>query len=386
LQTALLEAVSAEAGGPWCAAALHGRLYAEADGAIRAPSLYLHDGGEDMDSPADWKAGLYDWAPEPWIDALTAEACSSTVSHWEEVLARYQDVLVRICIGSGAHLGIPVFVVDHCCYEEMLARCLTPSQLRSLYPRVVAKQEECARVSARPPGEQIAYYVSRLNCFDDLIGSEEAQEALRGFGFAAIPALLPLLREPEHDWCAAMLLAEIGISDDTVISALSAALAASTPDSSGQLWICSALAQLDRFDLVLAGASCLSSECLASAVTARYTAFRDDGAQPLPLNYVPLEEFLSAYPGMLPQVADELQPGRSYCVISATEVPEALRGTTSRYVLVRKHAVCVLDDPRLGDAVGRQVIPRLRVIAETDADGEVRRLATLSLQQWEANG
>jgi hypothetical protein len=104
------------------------------------------------------------------------------------------------------------------------------------------------------------------------------------------------------------------------------------------------------------------------------------------LDYLPLEDFLSLYPGIVPKVADELRRGRSYCVISPAEVPEALRGTTSSYVLVRKHAVCVLDERRLGDEVGRQVIPRLRAIAETDLDSEVRRLATLSLQRWKADG
>jgi hypothetical protein len=106
----------------------------------------------------------------------------------------------------------------------------------------------------------------------------------------------------------------------------------------------------------------------------------------LPLDYLPLEEFLSVYPAIVPKVADELKSGRSYCTISSAEVPEALRGTTSPYILVRKHAVCVLGERRLGDAVGWQVIPRLRAIAETDPDSEVRRLATLSLQLWKADG
>jgi hypothetical protein len=177
--------------------------------------------------------------------------------------------------------------------EETLARCLLPSQLRSLFPEVVARQAERARVSALPPGEQIAHYVSCLNRFDGLINSEEAQKALRGFGSAAIPALLPLLRERDHPWLAAVLLAEIGVPDDTVVSALSDAIAAFTPDSPAQLWSCRALAQLDRLDLVLARASGLSNEALVTAVTARYTAFRDHGAHPLSLNYLPLEEFLS---------------------------------------------------------------------------------------------
>ena len=77
LQTALPEAVSAEAGGPWRAAALDG-LYAETDGVIKVPMLYLNGDGEYMDSPTDWKIGLC-WAPESWIHALTSEACSGTV-------------------------------------------------------------------------------------------------------------------------------------------------------------------------------------------------------------------------------------------------------------------------------------------------------------------
>src|SRR5262245_34157363 len=112
LQTAFLEAVSDEAGGPWRAAAL-GELYAETDGVINAPLLYLNSDGKDMDSPPGWATFLDDWAPEPWIEALTAEACSGTVSHWEDIFARYQDVLARICVAAGARLGIPIFYVEH---------------------------------------------------------------------------------------------------------------------------------------------------------------------------------------------------------------------------------------------------------------------------------
>jgi hypothetical protein len=383
LQAALLEAVSAEAGGPWRVAAL-GEVYAESDGIIEAPLLFLNDDVEDMESPGDWQTVLDNWAPEPWIKALTAEACAGTVAHWEDIFARYRDLLAQICVAAGARLNIPVFYVEHGArYEEMLARCLNPAQLRSLFPEVVARQAERARVSALLPGEQIAYYVSRLNRFDGLIDGEEAERALRGFGAAAIPALLPLLRQDEHAWLAAKLLADIGIPDDTVISALSAALAASAPDSP-DLWLCSALAQLDRLDLVLARASELPREAVVTAVTARYTAFRDQGAHPLVLDYRPLEELLSENEAIAPAIAEELKPGRSYCVISAAEVPEALRGTTSTHVLVRKHAVCVLGERRLGDAVGRVVIPRLRAIAETDTDSEVRRLAALSLKWWKA--
>jgi hypothetical protein len=384
LQTGLLGAVSAEPGGPWCAAALDVQ-YAETDGVINPPLLFLNIDGKHMDSPPDWGDGICEWAPEPWIEALTAEACSGTVSHWEDIFARYQDVLVQICVAAGAHLGIPVYYVNHDRYEETLTRCLSPTQLRSLFPDVVARQAERARVSALSTGERIAYCVSRIGRFDGLIGSEEAQAALRGFGSAAIPALLPLLRKREDAWLAAKLLAEIGVPDDTAISALSAAIAASTPDSPAQAWSCRALSRLNRLDLVLACASGLSPAVLTTAVTARYTAFRDHGAHPLSLDYRPLEDFLSAHPEIAPKVDEELAPGTPYCAISSAEVPEALRGTTSPHILVRKHAVCVLGERCLGDAVGQAVIPQLRAIAETDPDSEVRRLAGLSLRWWKAD-
>jgi hypothetical protein len=44
-------------------------------GVIAAPSLHLNDDGEDVDSPADWKTGLYDWAPEPGRAGRVAITC-----------------------------------------------------------------------------------------------------------------------------------------------------------------------------------------------------------------------------------------------------------------------------------------------------------------------
>lgn len=383
LLTALLEAAS-KAGGPWRAVAL-AHLYAETDGIINAPLLYLNSDGAIMHSPADWEIAIDDWAPEPWIEALTAEACSGTVPHWDDVFARYQDVLAQICVAAGARLGVPVFYIEYSRYEEMLARCLTPSQLASLFPEVVASQAERARVAGLPTGGQIAYYISRLDGSGGPIGWEEAEEALCGFGADAIPALLALLRDEADAWQAASLLGQIGIADDTVTAALSAAIAAFPPDTPAQLWSCRALAHLGRLDLVLARASDLSAEAVATAVAARYRAFRDRGTHPLPLDYRPLEDFLAADPEIAASVADELAPGNSYCVISSAEVQEALRGTGSEHLVVRKHAVCVLGERRLGEAIGQTVIPRLRAIAQTDPDSEVRRLAALSLEWWKAD-
>ena len=385
-EAALLDALLAAAAsdGPYRAAALSD-LYAETDGIITAPMLGLNTDGEQMDSPPDWEFFIDDWAPNSWVEALTAEACSGTVEHWQTTFERYQDVLARICRRASARLGIPVFYIEHSRYEEMLGRCLTPAQLAELFPEVVAAQVERARVAALPLDERLAYYVSRLDRFDGLIGSEEAENALCALGSEAIPALLPLLGQAGRAVWAAILLAKIGLPTDPAITGLSAAVAKSIPDSPDQLWSCRTLAQLDRLDLVLANASTLSPDALATAVAARYTAFRDYGAHPLSLDYSPLEDFLRGYPEIAPKVADELAPGRSYCTIAIREVPEAMRGTTSPHPVVRKHAVCVLGDRALGESIGAQVIPLLRSIAQLDPDSDVRRLAALSLEWWKVN-
>jgi hypothetical protein len=380
LENALSVALLAhlEAGVEYRAAAL-AELYAETGGIITAPLLYLNTDGKDMDSPPDWEIWHDDWSPTPWIEALTAEACSGTVEHWEQTFTRFQDLLARICSEAGARAGLPVFFLDHSRYEELLQRSLTPAQLRSLFPEVVAAKAERLRLAALPLQQRISYYVSRLDRSSGLITSEEAQKALRDIGSDAIPALLPLLRKRKQTWRAAMLLAEIGVATPEVIDALSTAMLWSTLDSPGQLWSCRALAQLGRLDVVLKAAG-LSQEARAIAVTAPYTAFRDRGRNPLPLNY----SNLSLYAGSLPRVESELAPGTSYCVITAAEVPEAIRGTTSPHAVIRKHAVCVLGDRRLGEEIGRQVIPLLRTISQSDPDSEVRRLAGLSLRWWNA--
>ncbi|MGN9807474.1 HEAT repeat domain-containing protein [Micromonospora sp. L32] len=193
--------------------------------------------------------------------------------------------------------------------------------------------------------------------------------------------MIPLLGRAERAWKAAKLLADLGLPDEEVIGALTAAL--NRLDGPDQLWTARALARLGRLDLILDHADRLPQEAVVTAVAAPYTSFRDQGRTPLALNYRPLEDVLTSRPEYATALAEELKPGTPPCRINTDEVDEALRGLQSEHVLVRRHAVDVLGERQLGRAVGRRILPALSNAMVHDPDPTVRRLAVLSLRWWQ---
>ncbi|HCT79672.1 MAG TPA: hypothetical protein DGT23_24525 [Micromonosporaceae bacterium] len=368
-------------------AAALGQLYYETDGVITLPGLAFNTDGVLSELPGDWEFEAIDWPPDgrgrEIERMLQDEACRSTVQHWHETFERFLAMLIRACGNAREQLdGFLVFIYDDDDpnYEFLLRSCLTESELAQHFPEIGQAEAERERVAALPPHEQVSFYVSVLDDFEHPLGSEEAQKALRDLGSAAIPALIPLITRKDDGFRAAKLLADIGIADDAAIDALSAALTKTRgPD---QNWVAAALSRLGRLDLVLARVGDVPPEVVVAAVKAPYTAFRDHAVSPRPLDYEPLESFLSGYPEMALLLEKELAPGSSYCEITKPEVDEAIRGLSSPHALVRQHAVCVLGARRLGDAVGAHVIPRLARLESADPDPDVRRLAELSLSDW----
>jgi len=143
-----------------------------------------------------------------------------------------------------------------------------------------------------------------------------------------------------------------------------------------------ALARLGRLDLVLDKIDRLPQEVVASAVAAPYTSFRNQAVVAPQLDYRPLQDVIERWPPYVSALAEELKPGRGYCEITLDEVDEAIRGLTSPHVVIRRHAVCVLGERRLGAAVARRVLPLLGQTVSQDPDATVRRLAILSLLWW----
>ncbi|MEU8265360.1 hypothetical protein AB0C02_32770 [Micromonospora sp. NPDC048999] len=123
-------------------------------------------------------------------------------------------------------------------------------------------------------------------------------------------------------------------------------------------------------------------EVVVSAVAAPYTSFRKPGGYAPRLDYQPLQDVIERWPAYVPALAEELKPGRGYCDITVDEVDEAIRGLTSPHIVIRRHAVCLLGDRRLGAAIARRVLPLLGQTVSQDPDATVRRLAILSPLWW----
>ncbi|MBC9715009.1 DUF4303 domain-containing protein [Streptomyces sp. TRM66268-LWL] len=379
-------------------AAVLGEFYAETDGVIRLPMLGANSEealAADVDarwSLPDWDTVWHPWLPEArwefWERSLTEEACRGSVRHWERTFDRYLTSLVHVCKRARKQLRtegvtdqgfVVVVLTDDDTEDGLLRRILGVREMRRLFPAYEEAAAWTAEVGALDPGERAVRYVQVLSTRFGAIGPEDAEKALCVLGRDAVPALLAALSHGPDRWWAAKLLADIGDASVEVIAALSAALEnCAGPDQS---WNAAALSRLGRLDVVLS-ADALANEIVVSAVAAPFTSFRDQAVSPPPLDYRPLERFLSDRPELSDALLAELRPGSSYCTLRAEEVSTAVDALASPHTVVRRHAVCVLGDRSLGAAVGRRVVPRLAEVMTQDPDATTRRLAVLSLRWW----
>jgi hypothetical protein len=373
-------------------------LYRESDGPIRLPVLAVNteqaldrlsaDERDDVRwSPADWKYEDVDWLSDVvarrWEHDLAAHARRGTVAQWDATFDRFVTALVTVCRRARRGLGgLPVVVLDAELHATVVPRILTKAETRRLFPELDEQTRAWSELAALPPERQAAYLVGLLGTFDGPIGSQGAEKALRDLGPAAVPALLPRLTVDGEAWQAAKILADIGLADDTVVQALAAAL--HRTGGADRSWVASALSRLGRLDIVFAAPGPPGD--VATAVTAPYRSFRDHSPTPRTLDYAPLERAIEERPDLAAMLEAELSPGTPMCQIGAAEVNEALRGTGSPHALVRRHAVTVLGERRLGAAVGRRVLPVLARRAGDDPDPVVRRLSVLGLRWWGRQG
>lgn len=273
-------------------------------------------------------------------------------SAWEAVYERFLHCFPRAAKRARAQLLKEGLVDKHFIVVatdeagELVPLSLTRAQLLRHFPMYDEAERERARIAALPLTERIAEVVSqavRATPPGPLLGEYDA--LARVLGEAAVPALLDVVagRSAGEAWQASMLLAEINHSSPDVISTLEATLCNAAASESERAWAASALARLERMDLIAAHLSELPSEVAARGLSAPYRSFRDRGKH-RPLDYRPLEAVLAQYPDMAPAVAEALAPGCGFCTLEADEVKAAQQGLTSKWAFIREHARDVLEE------------------------------------------
>ncbi|MEV6447325.1 DUF4303 domain-containing protein [Amycolatopsis sp. NPDC051716] len=399
---AVASAVADHPGERFYAAALN-HVYREEDGHITLPLLGINSlealalepaelRAELRWSAPDWDLHRDDWLPgnaaERWEKDLTTHACSGTAEHWQATFDRYLTTLVGVCLRARetlceqgvTHDDFVVLLLDEEQHETLIRQVLTADEVRRHFPDLDARAAELTRITALTPAERAAYLAPLLGTSVGAVRSEDVESALRDLGPAAFPALLPLLATADRAWQAAKLLADIGRPDDAIIHALHVALERTHGTAQG--WVAGALSRLGRLDLVLDRAESLPEDVLVGAVAAPYTSFRDHAGNPPPLDYRPLADFIEHRPAYLPALERHLAPGSGFSGLAAHEVDAAVAGLSSPHQIIRRHAVAVLGRRRLGQDIGRRVLPLLCRTIRQDPDPVARRLAILSLLWW----
>lgn len=373
------------------AVAIH-ESYRELDGPIAFPWLALNtlenlpqeDALGLKHNPPDWKWPDLDVTTQElerlW-DQLQIEANRSTQAHWLRTEKRFVATIVRIvkrlykefknhprasddffCFFADEHGGL-----------DLLKKCLPKKLLMHHFGEAFEAEAEREATVSSPVADRFERFRETLWDFDD---------ELVAMGAEAIDFALGELAAENEPNTAARILGRIGIADSKVISVLRDEVLNSrrSAGSSAQ-----ALAMLGESDWLFAQTD--SEETRANAIGGLVTRLRiggNQGAEPVPLDYRPLEKILQKRcPKCDVIAAEELKPGSSYVDITKEDADEAVRGMQSEFVTIRQHAVCVAGERKLGAAAGKKLLPAI-VERFGDEVPNVRRLAILALSYWKA--
>jgi hypothetical protein len=374
------------------AIALH-ECYRELDGQITLPLVAANSvqrlpsakNGEDAAyeyNPADWRWSAVRVTTKELTQlhaALEEEANRSTQYHWLNIEKRFMATMVRATKRLyAAFKEHPQTTSDFIAYFDDehgdidLIRACVPKRMFLKHFGDVEASASAERASAALPQSQLlSRYMSDLGEHEDQIAK---------LGEAAIDPLIAALKDVEHGTTAARLLGRIGVADAKVIRALRREVG--KPNYLGN-WSARSLGLLSdgEYLLKLADENMTRKNAISGLATP-LQGWADSAANHIPLDYRLLERLLDKKCRKCNHLAkEELKPGCTYCHIQSADIDEALRGLTSRHVMIRQHAVCVLGERSLGKAAAKRVLP---VLAErlNDPHPNVRRLALLSISDW----
>lgn len=230
---------------------------------------------------------------------------------------------------------------------ELVPLSLTKAQVLKHFPQYDAAEQERRRLAALPVEQRVRELLPEAvapRYQGPLVGEHEG--LIVDCGAAAVSALAKVVRGeefPEGGVTAARLLAEINISSSEVVDALDGLMRREDADMNARSWAASALARLDRSDLILTRVPELPVEVVTRGISDPFSGFRDRGAH-RPLNYAPLDEVLREHPSLEEAFDKELRPGVGYYVLAADEIPTAKAVLDSPWTVIRNHARIVLKD------------------------------------------
>ena len=375
-------------------AALHDS-YRELDGQICLPCVGLNS-LEKLREEQGTEEAAYDYGPPNWdwcgivpetkrldklLSDLQDEANRSTQNHWLRTEKRFVSTMVRVVKRLYQELkGRKQTTDDFLVYFdeegdlELIRKCLPKTLFQRHFGRHDEEErQQRASVAALPGVEQMRKYLEDY---------EEYEKEILRPGDDTIDALVANLKDDEVGWNAASYLGRHGVASKKVIQALRREVRKLTGAAS---WSASALAMLGdtKYLLKLTDDEATRDEAV-SGLAAPLKDWASESVKPIPLDYRPIEQLLKkGCPECEEILIEYLSPGMSFIRITATDVPEAIRGLNSPHLVIRQHAVCVLNDRTLGKAAAKTILPALVEMLH-DEHPNVRRLAILSISGWKA--
>lgn len=368
-------------------------FYAETTGVIYLPNLALatEESIDDPDcrfSPPDWEYQDHEWSDtdSDWGDRLSTAVTGLPREQWEHEWGRFAQAMLNIAARTRSALvadgTLPDDAVVYLDDEagDLLARSVTPEELRRHFPEYAASGDAERAVLAMPISERVAALAAAAGLIPgppSALGQERAADLLLESGDAAVPFAIAALARRVTGWKGAKLLADLNLATPDVLEALWAAVPL---NGNGHDWAAAALGRLGAGQQVLARRD-LPAPTRAAAVTAPYTSFRDHGRDPDPLTYELLAAGL-ADASVAGLVRDDLKPGRGYCTLNCADLPGARLGLDHAEPVIRRHAVIVVSEligpmgpGDLDSEMVKSLERRIEELAAEDPDSEVRRLA-----------
>ena len=373
------------------AAAIH-ESYRELDGQIAFPWLALNTlenlpDGEDTGvkyNPPDWKWPDLE-APTKELEKLwgqlQTEANRSTQAHWLKTEKRFVATMVRVVKrlyrefkdSPNVSDEFFVFFADEDDQLDLLKKSLPKKLMMHHFGEAFEAEAEREAVVNAPVADRFEKFREDLWDFED---------ELVAMGSEAVEFALGELLAENNVSTAARIIGRIGIANEHVISTLRGEVLKSGKSAA---WSARALAMLGDLDWLLEQTDSEKTRKHAvGGLVLPLRSFANEMAQPIPLDYRPLEALLQKGCSECEEIAaEELQPGSSYVDIAKDDVDEAVRGMQSEFVIIRQHAVCVAGERKLGAAAAKKMLPAI-VERFQDEVPNVRRLAILALSYWKA--